>query len=119
MKFINFKKLMLGIIIAGLTAPASAAVVCTVDVKRVLIYGSGVVNVLHSGRNNYTVVCSLKNERKGVSIPTCAMWASNLQSAKDNGEKVIFYYNDSLSYSSCADLPIYGGAPAPIYIGKL
>lgn len=90
---------------------------CSANVNKVLLYKSGVVNVLHSGRNNYTVVCSLNEEWKGVSVTTCAMWVGLLQDLKRRNVQAIFYYSTNEA-TSCADLPIYGNAPSPVYIGE-
>ncbi len=95
---------------------ALAAFNCEVDVSRVLIYRDGSVNILHTGRNSYTVICNMKTERQGVSIPTCAMWASMLQNVQNNDVKAIFYYDGS---GTCSTLPIYGATPAPVYIGTV
>ena len=49
-------------LLAGLlfiSASSQAAFNCTVDVKKVLVYNSGTINVLHSGRNDYTVICNM------------------------------------------------------------
>jgi hypothetical protein len=99
-----------------ISASSQAAFHCTVDVKKVLVYNSGTINVLHSGRNDYTVICNLKTEAKGVSIPTCAMWTSMLQNIKKAKAKAIFYYPGE---GTCASLPTYGNAPIPVYIGDV
>jgi len=85
-------------------------------VKRVLAYGNGAVNILHTGRNHFTYICSLKEEWKGVSITTCAMWTSMLQNIQTNQNKAIFHYDGT---GPCSTLPTYGGAPAPVYIGTV
>jgi hypothetical protein len=72
-----------------ISASTQAAFHCTVDVNKVLVYNNGAINVMHSGRNDYTLICNLKIEAKGVSIPTCA------------------------------SLPTYGNAPIPVYIGDV
>lgn len=95
---------------------ALAAFNCEVDVSKVLIYKDGNVNVVHSGRNDFTVICNLKTERQGVSITTCAMWASMLQNVQNNDVRAIFYYGEA---GTCATLPIYGDTPAPVYIGTV
>lgn len=97
--------------------PGFADFTCTVDVNKVLIYSNGIVNVLHSGRGNYTHICSLQQEYKGVSITTCAMWASMLANFQEKNRRAVFYYNDE-AVQSCAELPTYNLAPAPIYIGN-
>ena len=104
------------ILIILFTTNAQAAFHCTVDVKKVLVYSSGIINVMHSGRNDYTVICNLKNEANGVSIPTCAMWASMLQSIKKAQTKAVFYYPGN---GTCADIATYGNAPVPVYIGDV
>ncbi|MBU1620768.1 MAG: hypothetical protein KJ556_04840 [Gammaproteobacteria bacterium] len=96
-----------------------AAFDCKVDLHAVLIYGDGTVNVLHSGRGDYTHICNLSEERLGVSPTTCALWASMLVTLKKDGKKADFYYNSTPQYNSCATLPHYSGAPAPVYIGAV
>ena len=88
---------------------------CKVDVLTVLIYSTGMVNVLHSGRGDYTVICNLKDDYQGVSVTTCAMWTSMLLTLKNTSKKATFYYDNQ--YSSCANIPTYGSAPIPVYIG--
>ena len=101
-------------------SPSSyAAFHCAVNVKAVLMYANGSVNVRHDARNDYTVICSLKQERLGVSLSTCALWTSTLLNLKKDGRKAIFYYNTASNYNSCATLPTYGNAPAPVYIGDV
>ena len=117
MKFNLVKKLITSTFFIVAITPASAAFTCVADVTGVLIYGDGSINVKHSGRNAWTFICNLKTERQGVSIATCAMWVSTLQNAKKENKKLRFYYPTGASYNSCAALPIYGAAPAPVYIG--
>ena len=90
---------------------------CNVDLQNVLLYTDGAVNVMHTGRSDFTYICNLNSERQGVSITTCALWASMLIGAQNEGKKVTFYYNGTASYNSCATLPTYGASPAPVYVG--
>lgn len=87
---------------------------CNASIQRILIYQDGKVNIFHSARNDYTNICNLKTEKNGVSIATCAMWTSMLQSIKKENGKAFFYYAGE---GSCATLPTYSSSPAPIYIG--
>lgn len=118
----NIVKSLVAMLGIGFFSPflqaSNTAFYCVVDLKKVLIYGSGVVNVLHSGKDDYTHICNLKTERQGVSVATCAMWASFLLDVEKNNDRAIFYYNKSAGYDSCMELPTYGGAPAPVYIGN-
>ncbi len=100
-----------------LLAPVSHATFnCNVSITKVLVYSSGAVNVLHTGRGDYTFICNLKEERDGVSIATCAMWTSMLQSIKKHNGQAAFYFNGD---GSCSTLPTYASSPTPVYIGDI
>ena len=89
---------------------------CNVKVVNVLVYHNGVVNVLHAGRGDYTVICNLNSDYGTVSPTTCAMWAAMLQAIKKKNGLANFYYEGS---GSCATLATYGSAPVPVYIGDV
>lgn len=93
-----------------------AAYQCDVKVIKVLIYSNGNVNVLHSGRNDYTVVCNLNSTSGEVSPTTCAMWAAMLQSIKKKDGNANFYFNGD---GTCATMNTYDSAPVPAYIGDI
>jgi len=90
---------------------------CSVNVDKVLLYKQGFVNIRHAGRNNFTYICNLNEEWKGVSVTTCAMWVGLLQDVKKRNSKATFFYNTN-DATSCADLPTYGNAPSPVYISE-
>lgn len=75
------KAIVVGTILSVMSLPALAAFECSVDVHRVLVYGNGSVNVLHTGRGDYTYICSAKGTWKGIDTVTCALWVSMLQNA--------------------------------------
>lgn len=95
---------------------ASAAYECHVKVIHVLVYSNGMVNIAHNGRNEFTVVCNLNSEWKGVSVTTCAVWLAMLESIKKRNGTANFYYEGN---GACENLPTYGEAPAPVYIGDM
>ena len=95
---------------------AHAAIECNVSVRRVLLYADGTVNVWHSGREDYTVVCNLQSTYGSVSPSTCTMWTAMLQVIKKKNGIANFYYPGT---GTCATLPTYGGAPIPGYIGDV
>ena len=111
-------KKILSFVVILLTYSGSAygAYQCTVNINKVLIYANGSVNIHHSGRNDYTVICNLNVPRDGVGIATCAMWSSMLQNIKKNSGKAHFYYSGD---GDCSTLPTYGNAPTPVYIGDM
>ena len=101
-------------------APAFAnAVQCNATIGAVLVYSDGSVNVLHSGRGDYTFICNLQNDWKGVKPSTCAMWTSLLQAQKRAAKPAQFYYYSGGAFSSCADIPSYSNAVPPVYIGAM
>lgn len=95
---------------------SSANFECQVDLHRVLVYQNGSVNVLHTGRGDYTQICNLKGNWKNIDTVTCSMWTSMLQNLQNNNKKAEFYYNGS---GSCSTLPTYTDSPAPKYIGSV
>lgn len=112
----NIKTSFILILLLAVSYSAKGAYHCNTTVTKVLLYANGSVNVNHTGRNDYTVICSLKQEYKGVSVPTCAMWAGLLDTIKKENAQAIFYYGGS---GQCSTLPTYGNAPAPVYIGRV
>jgi hypothetical protein len=105
-------------LIASALLPFNAMAVyeCNVTVKNVLVYSSGMVNLLHSGRGDYTFICNLSEDYRGVSVTTCAMWTAMLQAIKKKNGLANIYYDGT---GSCATLPNYSSAPIPVYIGDV
>jgi hypothetical protein len=104
---------------AALSSPAQADVFrCRAEIRGVLIYSDSSVNVAHSERGDWTVICNLTNFRSGVSPETCAEWTKLLLQLKAAGRRADFYYNTAAA-TSCADLPTYAAAPVPHYIGAI
>jgi len=95
---------------------ALASFSCNATINRVLVYGDGSVNILHSGRGDYTNICNTKGTWKGIDTVTCSLWVGILQSLQNNSKQAIFYYSGE---GACATLPTYGNAPAPVYIGSI
>jgi hypothetical protein len=109
-------KISLFTLLVSISTLSEASFNCTVGVSKVLVYGSGDVNIVHQGRNTYTIICNLSKARQNVSITTCAMWTSMLQNIKKEGGKAIFYYPGT---GTCATLPTYSSSPVPVYIGNV
>lgn len=95
---------------------ANAAYECNVKVKSVLVYSNGLLNVLHSGRGDYTFLCSLNAEYGGASPVVCASWFAMLEHIKKKDGNANFYYPGT---GSCETLPTYGNAPVPTYVGDV
>mgnify|MGYP000505595560 CR=1 FL=1 len=109
----EMKKLLIAVL-AIISLNVHAGFNCNVEITNVLVYGDGSVNVRHTGRNEYTYICKLNSEWKGVEVVTCAMWTSMLQNIQKNNAAAVFYYDGE---GSCPNLPTYSNAPAPYYIG--
>lgn len=103
-------------VLASLPAHVRAAYECNVSIKHVLVYANGDVNVLHSGRGDYTVICNMQANYGNVSAGTCAMWTAMLQAIKKKNGTANFYYPGN---GSCSTLPTYWSAPVPVYIGDV
>lgn len=101
---------------AGASTNSASAFECNASVHNVLIYSDGSVNVLHSGRGDYTVVCGLRGDRGGVDAVTCAAWTGLLQQVKKKGGTANFYYPGA---GSCSTMPTYWSSPVPTYIGDV
>lgn len=106
----------LGFLLLVLPVHASAAFYCQVKIQNVLVYQDGSVNVLHSGRGDYTVICNLANARGGVSTTTCAVWTGMLLAIKKKGGTAQFYFDGT---GDCSTIATYGDAPVPTYIGDV
>jgi len=111
-----FMRTLVLLLSASVTQQAFAAYECNAKITNVLVYSDGSLNILHTGRGDYTVVCNLNAEWKGVSVTTCVTWFALLEAAKRRNGTVNFYYAGD---GSCATLPTYGSAPAPGYIGDV
>jgi hypothetical protein len=112
----TFSGLVLFVACLFVSQQAAAEYECNVKVINVLVYSDGSLNVLHSGRGDYTYVCNLNTARQDVSPTTCASWFALLEAIKKkNGTANIYFHGDG----TCATLPTYGSAPAPLYIGDV
>lgn len=97
---------------------ADADFSCTVSVLGVLQYGGGQINVLHSGRGDWTHVCNVSEPRTVIRTVTpmaCATWVALLLRAKKNGTPLTFWFAGT---GSCATLATYDEAQVPTYIGE-
>jgi hypothetical protein len=110
------RRLAASLILGLLPLACLADFQCNAQVRNVLVYSDGSVNVYHTGRNDYTYICNLKEERLGVDTATCAIWTSMVLSLKKTANTAQFYYAGS---GSCATLPTYTASPAPKYIGDM
>jgi hypothetical protein len=111
-------KLSALLLMAAMLLPlkASADFSCQATVINVLVYNNGIVNIVHSGRGDYTAICSMASDYNGVSVTTCAMWTAMLQAIKKKNGTATFYYPGT---GTCATLPTYWSTPAPVYIGDV
>lgn len=100
--------------------PAFADYSCTVTVNGVLAYSEGgALNVLHSGRGDWTVICSLNAPyTNGLTVsPTlCASWMVILLRAKKNNQQVQFWFPGT---GQCSSIGTYGSSPVPTYVGEV
>ncbi|ENM5853354.1 hypothetical protein NTE09_001334 [Vibrio mimicus] len=94
---------------------ANADIQCSGKVNAVLQYADGNVNIHTSYRNEYTVICNTGSSWKGISPDVCRSMISIILSAQAADKDILAYYSGD--QFSCSNIPYYGGAPAPVYIG--
>jgi len=107
------KKLLLALLL--ISPVAMADIQCSGEVKNVLQYNNGNVNVFTTYRNDYTVMCNVKDHWKGVSPESCKGMLSVLLTAQSTGKRIATYYSGNAH--TCQNLPYYSGAPGPVYVG--
>ncbi|MFO1217591.1 MAG: hypothetical protein U1E89_04305 [Burkholderiaceae bacterium] len=116
---LNLRKVALsGVVALTLSGPAHADFACAVTVQSVLSYYEGSVNVLHTGRGDWTFLCNLETPRtSGLTVQptTCMVWTTLLLRAKKNNQQVQFWFPGT---GSCATIATYGSAPVPTYVGE-
>jgi hypothetical protein len=106
---------VLALVAALVVGPTQAAGMqwCAGKVVHVLTYADGSVHLFGEWRADYTQVCSLAGDWKGVSAVTCKAWVSTAQVALVSGRNVIVQYAD---LPACNAIPAYGAAPGPAYL---
>ncbi|MFW7523988.1 hypothetical protein ACODM8_07595 [Vibrio ostreicida] len=97
------------------STPSMADITCYGNVKNILQYASGNINVYTSYRNDYTVMCNIDKHWKGVSPEACQGMLSVLLTAQSTGKTILAYYHGD--QYTCTNLPHYGSAPGPVYVG--
>ena len=106
---------LMAVVVAAALPMQAYAFDCDVKINQLLVYQDGTVNVNHTGRNGFTVLCNLNVSYKNVAPTTCAMWTAMLMGVKKRNATVNFYFGGE---GSCAALPTYEAAPVPVYIGE-
>lgn len=115
----NLRKKMAAVlcVMSGLIPmSAQASFECNVKIISVLVYANGAVNVLHTGRGDYTVMCYLDSTVGGVSPTTCALWTAMVQAIKKKNGTATFYFGID---GNCATMATYGASPIPAYVGDV
>ena len=92
-----------------------ADIECSGEIKNILQYSNGSLNVLTSYQKDYTMMCNIKNDWKGVSPQACKGMLSILLAAQSTGKEIVTYYSGN--QYTCQNLPYYGYTPGPIYVG--
>ena len=107
------KKLLLALLL--ISPVAMADIQCSGEIKKILQYLNGTITVLTSYRDDYITMCNVKNDWKGVSPQACKGMLSILLTAQSTGKEIVTYYRGN--QYTCQNLPNYGRAPGPIYVG--
>lgn len=103
----------LGALVSLSTQVSAAPQACAGTVDASWITSDGMVLIKGSWRNDHTMICSIRNEWKGVSPDVCMSWAAKVDAAVTMGKSVTVYYTD---IADCASLPVYTATPGPYYV---
>lgn len=107
-------KLLVGLTLA-VSSPAVAGAYCTGLISKSLTFADGRVMIFAQWRGEWTAICSLKAEWKGVSTEICWAWYAAINEAVTQQKQVTIYY-EPLTQAQCANVGSYDGAEAPGYV---
>ena len=99
---------------AMLAGPAAKAdIYCAGTFSDLIMYYDGSVMVLSSWRNDWTYICNTQGQWGGIDGASCLAWyAAAVKAAMSQVPVGIWYSGNTYT---CANLPTYGSAPAPLY----
>ena len=100
------------ILVTALPLRALAATNCLGTVTDVYTHAAGSVVIRSSWRNDWTQVCDVNAEWKGVPSQSCWSWFALLSAAVTDSKSVAIYY-PNLQPAECATMPTYASSPAP------
>mgnify|MGYP001409385004 CR=1 FL=1 len=117
MKVVLAKALAVVLTMLASSSCFSAPQWCYGTITAAWVHSSGELFVLPSWRGDHIRVCSVTSaiSVNGATVdPTvCLSWLSTVRLAMAGGKSTVMHYPDAVS---CAQLPIYTGAPLPTYI---
>lgn len=94
---------------------AFADIHCAGQVRDVLLYANGTVNLRGLWRNDYTYLCSTTGTWGNVPTEVCLSWYATAAKAVADGKELVVWYSGNAH--TCANLPTYGASPQPTYVG--
>lgn len=102
--------------LSGLYAlPAHASLYCAGNPTAIYTTSDGHVSMRNTWRNDWTYICNVNEEWKGVPPQTCWAWFAQINSAIVENKQMTLLYMLPDS-SACATLPTYASSPAPAYV---
>jgi len=104
-----------GITVLVLPMNVNATAWCSGNITNSYTTSAGEVVIRSTWRNEYSSICNVKQDWKGVSPEVCYVWFSHVSNAITENKPVIVYY-PSIDQTECATMPTYSGAPAPGYV---
>jgi hypothetical protein len=107
------RMLALAISLTLATPVFAAQIWCTGTLVAVYIDNNGGVFLRGAWHQNYQQICQINQTWKGIAPETCAFWAGLMATSKTHDKTVIVSYDTTYT---CASLPNYGDAIAPIYV---
>ena len=103
------------LLVTALPLQAHAAAPCVGTVTNIYTHATGSVVVRSSWRNDWTQVCNVNEEWKGVPSQSCWAWFALLSAAVTDSKSVSINY-PNLQPAECATMPTYASSPAPDFV---
>lgn len=103
------------LLVTTLPLQALAAAPCVGTVTNIYTHAAGSVVIRSSWRNDWTQVCNVNEEWKGVPSQSCWAWFALLSAAVTDSKSVAVNY-PNLQPAECATMPTYASSPAPDFV---
>lgn len=106
-------RLLAAVSLCSVTGVAGAAEQwCAGKINETLLSASGQLLVHSTWRNDWTMLCGLKESFGGIDVVTCSHWVAMVAQAVEKQLPVLVYYTQP---TTCATQATYGSAPVPHY----
>ncbi len=94
---------------------AAAQIWCQGKISNTYVDSTGTLTIQAAWRGDYTALCNVRTNWKGIDATTCMTWLGIALMATSKQQTVNVSYNDP-AVPACNTLATYVNAPPPIYL---